>query len=75
MNTIGIGIGLLVGLSVIGAAIGNAIVIMTTVKSIARQPELSGKLNTIMFIGLGLIDGVAMIAIMVIGIMLLSKLS
>jgi len=74
MNTIGIGIGLLIGLSVIGAAIGNAIVVMTTMKSVARQPELSSKLNTIMFIGLGLIDGVAMISLFVFGFMMLSKL-
>ncbi|MDR1522273.1 MAG: ATP synthase F0 subunit C [Streptococcaceae bacterium] len=75
MNTLGIGMGLLVGLSVIGAAIGNAIVIMATMKSIARQPELSGRLSSLMFIGLGAIDGVAIIAIMIIGIMLLNKLS
>ncbi|MDR0614879.1 MAG: ATP synthase F0 subunit C [Lactobacillales bacterium] len=74
MNTLGIGIGLLIGLSVIGAAIGNAIVVMTTMKSIARQPELSGKLNTMMFIGLGFIDGVAMIAIILFGLMLFSRL-
>jgi F-type H+-transporting ATPase subunit c len=73
MNSLGIGIGVLVGLSVIGAAIGNAIVVMTAMKSLARQPELSGKLNAMMFIGMAFIDGVAMIAIMLFGLMLLPK--
>jgi F-type H+-transporting ATPase subunit c len=74
MGTLGIGIGLLIGLSVLGAAIGNAIVVLNAIKSITRQPELSGKVNTVMFIGLAIIDGIAIIAIFVFGFVLQSKL-
>lgn len=51
---------------------GNGRVISKTIESIARQPELFGKLRSLMLIGVGLIEAVPIIAI-AIAFILLSK--
>lgn len=56
----------------IAAGIGNGQVISKTIEGMARQPELSGKLQSTMFIGVGLIEAVPIIAI-VVSFILLSK--
>ncbi|MEE0003312.1 MAG: F0F1 ATP synthase subunit C [Ligilactobacillus ruminis] len=66
------GAGLAAGFAAIGTGIGNGIVISKTLESMARQPELSGQLRTTMFIGVGLIEAVPIIAV-VISFMLLNK--
>ena len=43
-----------VGFAALGAGIGNGLIISRTVEGIARQPELQGRLQTTMFIGVGL---------------------
>lgn len=48
------------GLAAIGPGIGLGILIGKTQESIARQPELSGKLTGTMFIGIGLIEALAL---------------
>ena len=60
------------GLAAGFAGIGNGLVISKTLESMARQPELSGQLRTTMFIGVGLIEAVPIIAV-VISFMLLNK--
>jgi len=60
-----IGIGIACGLSVLGAAFGNALVVSTAMKSMTRQPEMEGKLRTTMILGMGFIDGVAIISIVI----------
>ena len=60
------------GFAAIGTGIGNGLVISKTLESMARQPELSGQLRTTMFIGVGLIEAVPIIAV-VISFMLLNK--
>lgn len=67
-----IGAGLAAAGAAIGAGIGNALVISKMLEGMARQPELSGQLRTNMFIGVGLIEAVPIIAI-VIAFMLLVK--
>ena len=47
------------------AAIGNGMVISKTIESIARQPELEGKLRMTMFLGVGLIEAVPIIAVVI----------
>ncbi|APX73088.1 F0F1 ATP synthase subunit C [Companilactobacillus allii] len=47
----------------LGASIGNGLVISKTLDSMARQPEISGDLRATMFIGVGLIEAVPIIAI------------
>ena len=49
----------------IAAAIGNGMVISKTIESIARQPELEGKLRMTMFLGVGLIEAVPIIAVVI----------
>lgn len=44
------------GLAAIGPGIGMGILVGKALESTARQPELSGRLQTMMFIGLGLIE-------------------
>ena len=61
-----------VGGAAIGAGIGNGIVISSMISGMARQPELEGKLRSNMFIGVGLVEAVPIIAI-AIAFMLLSK--
>ena len=66
------GAGLAAGFASSGTGIGNGLVISKTLESMARQPELSGQLRTTMFIGVGLIEAVPIIAV-VISFMLLNK--
>ena len=56
--------GLGLGLAVIGAGIGIGQVVAAALNGIARQPEAASKLQTVMFIGAALIEGVALIAIL-----------
>lgn len=65
-----LGAGLAAGFAAIGTGIGNGLVISKTLESMARQPELSGQLRTTMFIGVGLIEAVPILAI-VIGFLIL----
>ncbi|WP_099974603.1 MULTISPECIES: F0F1 ATP synthase subunit C [Lactobacillaceae] len=51
------------GLAAFGASIGNGLVISKTIESMARQPEISGDLRGTMFVGVGLIEAVPIIAI------------
>lgn len=51
------------GLAAIGPGIGLGILIGHTQDAIARQPELSGKLTTNMFIGIAFVEALALIGI------------
>ncbi|MGD9679479.1 MAG: F0F1 ATP synthase subunit C [Vulcanibacillus sp.] len=66
-----LGAGIAVGLAALGAGIGNGLVISRTIEGIARQPEARGILQTTMFIGVGLIEALPIIAV-VIAFMLLN---
>lgn len=56
----------------LGAGIGNGMVISKTIESMARQPEMSKDLRTNMFIGVGLIEAVPIIAV-VVGLLLIFR--
>ena len=45
-----------IGLSALGAGIGNGLIVSRTIEGVARQPELKGALQTIMFIGVALVE-------------------
>ena len=47
-----------IGLSTLGAGIGNGLIVSRTVEGVARQPEARGQLMSIMFIGIGLVEGI-----------------
>lgn len=54
-----------VGLGALGAGIGNGLIVSKTVEGIARQPELKGQLQTTMFIGVGLVEAVPIIGVVI----------
>ncbi|HZT96221.1 MAG TPA: F0F1 ATP synthase subunit C [Chloroflexota bacterium] len=65
-----IGAGLMIGGGAVGAGIGDGVVTSQLVAGLARQPEARGTLTTWMFIGVGLIEAYAVIAL-VFGIIVL----
>lgn len=54
-----------VGLAAIGASIGIGLIVSNTLKSMARQPEMRGTLQTTMFIGVGLTEAIPIIAVVI----------
>ncbi|SFB26505.1 ATP synthase F0 subcomplex C subunit [Lentibacillus halodurans] len=54
-----------VGLAALGAGVGNGLIVSRTVEGIARQPELRGQLQTTMFIGVGLVEAMPIIAVVI----------
>lgn len=58
-----IGAGVMIGGGAIGAGIGDGLVTSQLVAGLARQPEARGLLTTWMFIGVGLIEAYAVIAL------------
>jgi F-type H+-transporting ATPase subunit c len=55
--------GIVFGLGALGAGIGNGLIVGRTVEGIARQPELQGKLQTTMFIGVALVEALPVISL------------
>ncbi len=51
------------GLAAIGPGIGIGIVVGKTVEAIARQPELAGQLQVLMYIGIAFTEALAFIGI------------
>lgn len=58
-----IGAGLGIGLVILGASLGIGRIGGSAVDAIARQPEASGSISTNMLISAALIEGVAVIAL------------
>ena len=56
---------LVAGIAALAASWGNGKVISKTIESIARQPESAGNLRSTMFIGVGLIEAVPIVAIVI----------
>ena len=54
-----------VGLAALGAGIGNGLIVGRTVEGIARQPELQGRLQTTMFIGVALVEALPIIGVVI----------
>ncbi|MCE4049692.1 MULTISPECIES: F0F1 ATP synthase subunit C [Bacillaceae] len=61
-----------IGLSALGASIGNGLIVGRTVEGIARQPEARGFLQTTMFIGVALVEALPIIGV-VIAFMVLNR--
>ncbi|HAT53665.1 MAG TPA: F0F1 ATP synthase subunit C [Lactobacillus sp.] len=57
--------GIAAGAAAIGAGVGDGMVISSTLNGMARQPELSGSLRGTMFIGVGLIEAMPIISIVI----------
>ena len=60
-----LGAGVAAGLAAIGAAVGDGLVTSRTVEGIARQPEARGNLMGTMFLSVGLIEALPIIAIVI----------
>lgn len=73
MEGLALAIGIVFGLAALGAAIGNSLVISRTIEGVARQPEARGNLMGLMFLGLGLVEAVPIIAV-AIGFILFGRL-
>ncbi|MEO3947215.1 F0F1 ATP synthase subunit C [Gorillibacterium sp. CAU 1737] len=54
---------IVVGLGAIAAGIGNAMIVSKTLEGISRQPELRGTLQTTMFIGVGIVEVVPILGV------------
>ncbi|KIH70724.1 MULTISPECIES: F0F1 ATP synthase subunit C [Salinicoccus] len=63
MNLLAVGIA--AGLAALGASIGIGLIVSKTVEGVSRQPEARGPLMTIMFIGIGVVEAVPIIAIVI----------
>ena len=62
---VGLGYGLAAGMAVIGAGLGIGRVGGSAVESIARQPEMAGRIFVNMILAAALIEGVALFAVVV----------
>ncbi|KRM98595.1 F0F1 ATP synthase subunit C [Loigolactobacillus rennini] len=60
-----IAIAIIAAVAAFAASYGNSKVISKTLESMARQPELAGQLRSTMFIGVGLIEALPIIAIVI----------
>lgn len=58
-------IGLAIGLGALGAGLGNGLIVSKTVEGISRQPELRGALQTTMFIGVGIVEVIPLIGVVI----------
>ena len=65
MNIVGQLAPLAFGLAAIGSGIGVGIIVGKTIESVARQPELAGSPQGLMFIGIAFTEALAFIAIAV----------
>jgi F-type H+-transporting ATPase subunit c len=54
-----------IGLAALGAGIGNGLIVSRTVEGVARQPELRSTLQTIMFIGVALVEALPIIGVVI----------
>ncbi|WP_405097516.1 F0F1 ATP synthase subunit C [Oceanobacillus sp. FSL H7-0719] len=54
-----------VGLAALGAGLGNGMIVSKTVEGIARQPELKGSLQGTMFIGVGVVEAIPIMAVVI----------
>jgi F-type H+-transporting ATPase subunit c len=71
---IGIGAGIGAGLAIIGAGIGIGLIGWSALAGIARQPEQAGKIQVNMIVMAALVEGAAIIALLVICFSLVGKI-
>lgn len=54
-----------IGLSALGAGIGNGLIVSKTIEGTARQPEARGTLTSMMFVGVALVEALPIIAVVI----------
>ncbi|HEV2527302.1 MAG TPA: ATP synthase F0 subunit C [Thermomicrobiales bacterium] len=60
-----IGAGLAIGLGAIGPGVGVGLIVKGTVETIGRNPDAAGQLQTLMYIGVGLTEAIAIYALVI----------
>jgi F-type H+-transporting ATPase subunit c len=63
LATLGAGLG--AGLAAIGGGVGIGLIGASVIDASARQPEMHGKLTTLMFIAAALVEGLALFALVI----------
>lgn len=58
----GLGAAIAIAVAALGSAIGNGMVISKAIESMARQPEMENKIRGMMFIGVGMIEAIPIMA-------------
>ncbi|MBG9984625.1 ATP synthase F0 subunit C [Aerococcaceae bacterium DSM 111022] len=61
----GMAAALAIAMAALGASIGNGMVISKALESMARQPEMESRIRSTMFIGVGLIEAIPIMAVVV----------
>lgn len=59
------GAGIAAGLAALGAGIGDGLIVSAAMNNISRQPERTKEIKSLMFIGIGLAEALAIISIVV----------
>ena len=54
---------LALGIAALGAGIGEGLIVSSILNAVSRQPELEGKLRSLMFVGIAFIEGTFFIVI------------
>ncbi len=54
-----------IGLAALGAGIGNGLIVSKTVEGCARQPEAQKQLQTLMFVGIALVEALPIIGVVI----------
>ena len=57
--------GIAVGLGALGPGIGMGTAVAASVEAMVRQPEMSGKVQTVMLIGLAFMEALALYALVI----------
>ncbi|MDR0899810.1 MAG: F0F1 ATP synthase subunit C [Lactobacillaceae bacterium] len=70
-NLIGAGVALMG--AAIGGGVGNGILMSKLIESIARQPELEGRLRTNMFLSMALVEAMPIIVVAMSFVLINSK--
>lgn len=65
MDLNGIAAAIAITLAALGASIGNGLVISKAIESMARQPEMENKIRATMFLGVGLIEAIPIMAVVI----------
>ena len=68
-----LGVGLAMGLAALGIGLGQGIGLSKGLEGVAKQPEASGKIQTLMIVGMALMETIGILTF-VIAIMLYSKI-
>lgn len=64
-GSMAIGAGLAIGLAVLGAGIGQGLTAGNAAAGVARNPGAAGPIQTLMIIGLALIESIALLAFVI----------